>query len=318
MSSLRKYEHSGRCGGLAIPLGLVNGIAAAIVLAFVYQWFQDVVPFVYLNAIATLIFAIGIGLGVGLGMKKGKCRNLAIAMSVGLLCGIVGEVASYHFSYNRGTRDIAQELQAEGMEITASEVRAQTGYLGYYQLLAEMGITIGRSSGGSGTTISGWGMYGLWILEALIVLGVSAIGANILLKDPFCEDCGEWTVSEKLKPLQNVNVEALGESANKGDLQGLLHPAASDQYTNELTYEVHGCPSCEKTAYVTLTLEWPEQVKKNKVEKKSLTIGEHTHVSPEDLESLKQHASTYQPAQAAEPGDPDLADSESDKPASEV
>jgi hypothetical protein len=66
--------------------------------------------------------------------------------------------------------------------------------LGYLQNAAKAGVTITRSHGSSShnPTLTGLGVYILWLLELLLACGIAAyIGWN-QARTPFCESCEAW------------------------------------------------------------------------------------------------------------------------------
>src|SRR4051812_11551839 len=89
------YQHSGKTPILSILLAGLAGVAAGIVLAFIYAYVDAWCPYAKGRAIAAVIFGLGVG-GATAGIAKaGKVRSLAVVLALVATATCV----AYYFSW---------------------------------------------------------------------------------------------------------------------------------------------------------------------------------------------------------------------------
>ena len=89
------YRHSGHTPVASLLLAGALGIVAGVVLAVVYAYLIEVVPFIKLRFLATMGFGAGVGALTAAIAKAGKVRSTAVVLA---LVGVVTLVA-YYFAW---------------------------------------------------------------------------------------------------------------------------------------------------------------------------------------------------------------------------
>ena len=275
------YKQSGRFGAKAIPLGLLYGMGAAVTLGWVYQAFIDWVPLIYFNVLATLAFGALVGAFAAIGLHAGKSRSMPVALLVGLLCGGVGEAASFHYAYLRATASMAEE---ESVDL--AEVRDEFNHLAYLYARAEVGWTVGRTS--SGVPIRGAFVWGFWAIEVLLVCGLAPAVAHLIASGPFCENCGRWPDEQNLPEIPDVDGDVLAAALTAGDLPTLLAAPRREGSGRHAAYTVNQCKRCQQKAWVTLKLKWNEKDAKGNIQKQEKSVVQHAVVQSSDIEALRR------------------------------
>ncbi|MBS1148903.1 MAG: hypothetical protein H6Q89_601 [Myxococcaceae bacterium] len=202
----RAYVPSGKSDPGALPrLAVAAALAAVLgglVLGFVSQW---------LSLLLIYPAALGAVIG-GVGVSRVKSRHvrqpLAVAL-IGLGAGLLGETSLHLVKYARFRSELATMLnnnpgaaayvEANGLDAAVdaalTEESATPPILGYLELAARNGVTItkaGHSSSSSKPTLTGVGVYALWVINFLIVCGI-AVGMLVSeARKPFCEGCVGW------------------------------------------------------------------------------------------------------------------------------
>ena len=178
-SSAQYYTPSGTAppAGLARMMGLAVG--AAVGLGVVYGALVQLNPFIYINILATGAFGFGIGWAAARGGHDGKVRSPLFAVLTGVLAGLVGSYVGW----------------ASWLSTLAA--RAGEGMLIWDPLsIAALIYGIGQEGAWSlkSFTPTGALLYGLWAIEALLIVGIAAWVARGDSSAPFCERCDAWPV----------------------------------------------------------------------------------------------------------------------------
>ncbi|MFT3915060.1 MAG: hypothetical protein QM704_13350 [Anaeromyxobacteraceae bacterium] len=178
----------------AVPVLVVGclavGLAAGALLGVVSQWFSLLVLFPALLGFAVGVFATW-------RITEGRIRAPVLAGTVAL-CGALAAQATVHVvDYEAFRRRGAAAIRGDspGADVDA-EIDAflaaqtgQTGLPGFIAFRAKQGVGISR--GGKTTNFTGWGAYGLWMVE-LLVAGITAAWlAFDRARQPFCELLGD-------------------------------------------------------------------------------------------------------------------------------
>ncbi len=191
MNPATHYEHSGKAPVGGILLALVGGLIAGVLLGAIYGFLIFWIPFVYINAFVTLGFGFGLAVSVGGLAKVGKIRNSGVVTVVAL---IVAAAAYYvHWVVWVGR-------MAEGATVTDP---------GQLWMFIKTVNALGPWSI-FGWTASGFGLWAIWGIEALVIVGLGVISAHGMIDVPFCEETGQWTTESTLpghfQPVDAVNV----------------------------------------------------------------------------------------------------------------
>ena len=179
MSPSTHYTHSGKAPLIGLLLTLVGGLVAGVVLGAIYGFLIFWSPFVYINAFITLGFGFGLAMSVGTLAKIGKIRNAQILTVIAL---IVAVVAYYvHWSVWVGRMTDAPVTAPDQVWAFVSVVNA----LGPWSIF--------------GWTPTGFALWAIWGIEALVIVGLGTVSAHGIIDLPFCEKTGQWT-TEKILP----------------------------------------------------------------------------------------------------------------------
>jgi hypothetical protein len=233
---LQTYKASGRFSPAVFMLVPALGAGAAG-LAKVYQLAIHFIPFIYINAIITLCFGGVLFWGTRQAMRLGKCRNAVVGGLIGLVVGAVGWAAAHYFDYRSNT----------------SHVQVHVPIMDYVRFRVGTGWTIGRS--GSGTPLSGFMVYVIWLIEACMIVGLAALGGSGAT-EPYCEQCCSW--AERTLAAFQVQAptleaaERIRTGASLADLTSTAGWRAGPAHTR-MTYSVRGCPGCEDFNVLTVT-----------------------------------------------------------------
>src|SRR5882724_364607 len=178
------YKHSGNFTVTGLIAGLVTGLVAGFPLAYVYAWGIIQIPEVKLACIATMAYGALVGVAAAMGMKWGKVRNAKIAG----LAAIVPAAASLYWSWAFWAKNIFLTFAQKELDPFSLMARPQALWE-LIKLINEYG-TWGMSKG---DTTKGTELWVIWVLEALVVLGIATLASmGVLEMQPFCEKCKLW------------------------------------------------------------------------------------------------------------------------------
>ncbi len=166
------YQHSGKAPMGGVLLTLIGGLGAGIVLGAIYGFLIYWSPFVYINAFITLGCGVALGAAVGGLAKVGKIRNLGLVSFVALVVAL----ATYyvHWMVWVGRMTDAQIVAPGQLWAFVSTINA----LGPWTIFD--------------WTPTGFALWAIWAVEAVVIIGLGAISAGGVVDVPFCEDTGEW------------------------------------------------------------------------------------------------------------------------------
>ena len=178
MSPSTHYAHSGKAPLIGLLLTLVGGSTAGVVLGAVYGFLIFWSPFVYINAFITLGFGFGLAVSVGTLAKIGKIRNAKLLTIIAL---VVAVAAYYvHWAVWVGRMTDASVMAPDQVWAFISVINA----LGPWSIF--------------GWTPTGFALWAIWGIEALVIVGLGTISAHGVIDIPFCEKTGQWTTETVL------------------------------------------------------------------------------------------------------------------------
>ena len=264
MNPATHYEHSGKAPLGGILLTLLGGTIAGIVLGAIYGFLIFWSPFVYINAFITLGFGFGLAVAVGGLGKVGKIRNSTVLTVVAL---IVAAVAYYvHWSVWVGRMTETQVVDPGQLWAFVSTVNA----LGPWSIF--------------GWTPTGFALWAIWGIEALVIVGIGTVSAHGVIDVPFCEDTGQWTTEETL-PGHFAPVDAPNVSSPSSLLQVLQPNVDSpDAYTEVAVATAEG----SELRCVSLNSVTVEKDKDGKEETEKKTIVKNMLFDRDSFERLMQ------------------------------
>jgi len=206
------YQHSGKAPLGGILLTLLGGGIAGVVLGAVYGLLIYYIPFVYINAIITFVFGAALAMSVGTCAKLGKIRNAGVVTVLALLVG----AAAYYVHWF-----IWVERMSGAQLIDPGQIWS---FVATMNALGPWSIF--------GWTPTGFALWAIWGIEALVIVGMGSLGAHGVIDIPFCESTRQWTkeivVPKHFKPI--------GDAQSLESPQSLLHSLrpeddASPEYT---------------------------------------------------------------------------------------
>ncbi len=220
------YQPSNKFSPLSFVYFIIACIIAVPILALIYSYAIWYIPFPYINFFITLGFGFAIGWVVQkLAIDLGKVRNSTLAFAFGFLGALLGLYLSWAVWIDL-VINAGESYGTDRIGISVSNVKffqvlelaMQPGIL--FELMGEImdvGVWGFRSS-----TVSGWFLGAIWIIEALIVLVVGTIVPPGKSGEPFCELNQKWFDEQQLpafnfldsqmqavQPLENNDFEAL-------------------------------------------------------------------------------------------------------------
>lgn len=260
------YEHSGKAPLGGILLALVGGLIAGVILGAIYGFLIFWSPFVYINAFITVGFGIGLGVSVGGLAKVGKIRNQGV---VTILALVVALAAYYvHWSVWVGRMVEAPVIAPGELWAFVSTVNE----LGPWSIF--------------GWTPTGFSLWAIWAIEAVVIIGVGAISAGGIIDVPFCEDTGQWT-KESALPSHFATIDSPNVTSPGALLQALQPNGDSpNAYTEVSVATAEG----SELRCVSLNSVVVETNKDGKDETKKQTIVKNMLFDRDSFERLMQLA----------------------------
>lgn len=235
---MQRYTPSG-----VVPIGgalatVAGSLPAAVIFAFVYALVVRWIPFVYLNFLATLAFGFGMGMCVTVLSSLGKIRSPLFVRFAWLLTLVVGYYCYWAMSiWLHG---------GFGLGLRVFQPRA-------VMLFAE---ALFRNGSWSlfGAVISGWVLVGFWVAEVALVGWIAYLTALANVDQPFCENCNEWTETEKGVALyQATGAEPEWDNIRSGEFHALTQiPLLAASLPEYVRLDVNACPKCTGSNFLCI------------------------------------------------------------------
>lgn len=222
------YRHSGKVGPLGLPLMAGAALAASLPIAAIYGYLVALNPFIYINFIGTIIASAAVGGLVGLMAKPGQVRNMALTGGMGFLAGCVFVVTQWWATFQYYEVDVSLTDPAAIWDAVLAFAT-----LGPWTLF---GVEPGKT-----------GFMVIWGIEALMIVGLSALAAVGVADEPFCERCSTW-VDDTLEvgPFDAVTaVEALTARLDRGDASMLTAFERSENAERHAVIQLKECATCK-------------------------------------------------------------------------
>ena len=282
---IAQYRPSGRFRVTVVPL-LAVAAGAVGLLAWVYQLLNGVIPFIVLNLLTLAGFTLATVLIGSSVVHRAHVRNRRVGALVGLLVAGSGLSASYFWMYRAAVSD----LLAENPGVTREDVEAELPFARWINFRVESGWTLSRH-GRDGGNLSGPFVYILWGLEALIVLGATALVTTGASAEPYCEDCKAWMPAKKTRVLGvgRADVEPL---LQLGDLARVVSLEAPEnaQRSRWISLDAESCPNCGRT-YLSVSESEETVDRKGKTSIRTQSIASHLELGLKQAEQLKARVS---------------------------
>ncbi len=228
----RYYAPGGAVPMLGTLMMQVLGLISAFVLAVIYAAVSHYNPYIFLNFIAMGIFGAGVGFTVYFGAKIGKVRNPMFIGVIGLVIGLAAMYFAWVYYLYFSILPIViwdPRWIFEGMKAISEQ--------GLWELFS--------------WRPTGWALYGLWSIEALVVVLI-CLGAAASNTTPFCEYCNLWT--KKKDDAASLGLTDFGVLTQELEAERyeVLDQLAKQPMipTNCIKLAVHSCPNCEDSDYL--------------------------------------------------------------------
>lgn len=276
------YSHSGKVPTLGLVSAIAIGAVVASLLAFVYAYFDAIMPFVYLNIVALVTLGTVSGMVTGKLLVRGLVRNNVAATLAGLAVGFVALYVAWaawpHALFDRFQWDIRfAHLLTSPASLWSTIVAINNS--GAWKL--------------KNSTPTGLVLWVTWTAEALMILGVTTINArSSVAREPFCESCQHWCAFEKrVLETHGYDPDEMKKHLEAKDFSYLA--SQGPRTRNDVTWfriDLHRCRGCGKTA--TVTAQFVDLVTNDKggLEQKAETIVDGLLVTGDDLERLRSIA----------------------------
>jgi phosphate/sulfate permease len=283
-TSFASYRPSGRFSPLAFAL-FAAAIVAAAAAAWLYQSLMTWIPYIYVNFILCAGFGAGLGVAGAFAVRRGHCRNRILALVLAVPLAAAGIGASYYWAY----RSTLSALADKNPETPIEAIRDEVTFERWVDARKEAGWTMTSShstpSRRNSPDISGAGVFVIWVIEALMLLGITLLLVDTEAAKPYCERCGTWCTPKPLT-LGGLGREDVEHATQLGDLMPLVDiqlrsdgdPAKSIVLTGNL------CDGCSDTAFLSVD-------ERTTTQKKKQTAVKTVH--------LLKHAILTQPQRAA-------------------
>lgn len=190
------YKPSGKFSPISFIYFILTALIVLPILALVYTYLVWYIPFVYINLFITIGFGFTIGFAISfLAIKFGKVRNSTIALTLGLIGGLI----ALYFSWAIWVDLVINAGENYGnsrIGITASSTRFSQLFRLVLnpkilmEIIAEIN-SIGTWGIGS-STVSGVFLTIIWVIEALIIIVITTVMSYTAAKIPFCELDNKW------------------------------------------------------------------------------------------------------------------------------
>lgn len=272
----RYYQPNGDLNitGVITTLGL--GVLAAVLLGFVYGIVAFYNPLIYLGFLGAWFSSIGLAWVVNKAAVTSKQHTPMVTIVIGAVVGLVAIYAAWV-----GWLYAMSEYSA--LLLNPADI------FFFMSLFAEEGIY----------EIFGWvpkgaALYGIWGLEALIIVGgtvFQVIGG--VDRRPYCDSCDQWTTSEVITTnAKKIGVisKAVG-ALERRDMSALTDLKFTDgKYGQFSQVLVNQCKSCGGPKYL-----WVQNVEVSfdddgNQEVAATTVVENLIISNSEYDELKQWA----------------------------
>ncbi len=292
VSSSGYYTHSGKFTLRGVVFSLVVGCAAAAGLAVVYGFLVQYNPFVYFNAIGCFFFAAIMGTIAGKFLHSGDVRNNTVALAIGLAVGTAGLYVSWAVWVYALAHRSEPPLDVGIVTLLVNPPALWT-------LIGIINKTGAWTMAGS--TVSGVVLWIIWLIEAVVILGVTAAMANSGINEqPFCERCERWCeTSKNVVRTKFAGSDEVKQQLTNHNFQFLEQLGAADRNAAQwLRIDLDSCGRCHMTNALTAKSVRIE-VKKGKASEKSTDVMSKLLISQGEHDDLRRLGTRLRPTSAA-------------------
>lgn len=275
MNSQRYYRPSGRFTPVGLGVTLATAMGGIALSALIYGYAIAWIPFVYINILLILGYAVACAGLATAGLNFGKVRNVPIAVALSLFLGFFGVYAAWVvWIFAESSQEVFIWAPGELKNVI-------TG-------LAEIGVWSFK-----GTTPTGWGLYTFWLLEAVSIIGATVYGGyNAVADNPFCEKCECWMESPRVvgtfdNPTDPRSLQTELE-AGRTDVIRQLKPNTADDPAYTIA-EVEVCDTCSNFQLLSWKHREVSVNKEGETSVKDKKFVNRLVVDPSLVSALEQH-----------------------------
>ncbi|MDB4964342.1 MAG: hypothetical protein JWN44_31 [Myxococcales bacterium] len=260
-ASFATYRPSGRFSPLTLPL-FIAAIVSGVAVAWLYQALMSWIPYIYVDLVLCAGFGAALGAAGMFAVRRGHCRNRVLAAILALPLALAPVGASYYWGYRSTLSTIAEQHPETPLEIIQQELT----FSRWLEVKQEAGWTLsshGSSSSRSRPDVSGTFVVVVWVIEALVILGLTMLLVDTEAAKPYCESCRGWCVPRPLTPhgLTAADVES---AMQMGDLGPLIDPPVRAEGDPLRAIVLTGdiCDGCIETGFLSVDERTTVQRKK--------------------------------------------------------
>ncbi len=283
-ATARYYKHSGVIGIVGPVLMLVFGLLAAGILGAIYGYAIYYIPLIYVNFFVTLFFGFGVGFMVGAGAKIGQVRHGGIVALFGLFAGLCALYVGW-MSWLHALLGPDDPVVAPGQVMSFIQAIAVEGVWEMF-----------------GHTPSGFSLYAIWSIEALMIVGLAVVGAWAAVESkPFCESCKKWVdATHEISPLAPIgNAQTMKQSLEAMRYDDLMALGFIDDGSTAFSkVTLMQCGGCRAKQYLTLQAVTVKVDSDKSKSEDETDVVENLILSEGDYEKLLGHWSKVEAEQA--------------------
>jgi hypothetical protein len=268
------YRHSGQFGPVGMMMMLGLGASAGIISGAIYGALIYWSPIIYLNLVGTIGVGFAAGGAIYLGATVGKVRSP-------IFCGLGGVIAGCAALWAAWVGWI-YAYSAHG---ETAVILLRPGYIWNTM------VAVGREGIWgfvSSDPVKGLELYGIWIAEAVTIVGGAAFMAYLMVSGkPFCERCSRWVSNKtKLPELCPPRNEHVLDGLLTGDVSGILTLGRGRDGGMHIQVEVRGCGTCDEMYIANISVVAESTDKKGKTETKTTHLVKNLRLSAADYQAL--------------------------------
>jgi len=295
------YQHSGKTPIISILLAGLAGVAAGIVLAFIYAYIDAWCPYAKGRALAAVVFGLGVGGATAAIAKAGKVRSLAVVLALVATATVV----AYYFSWIFWIEAVFQRF-AEGKTARfptyAQLILNPAALFRYIQLFNANGYWSMTSSGKDAAT--GIGLTLIWIAEAAGIFGTAFTVAYATARSAmFCEACNRWcNKMVTLRTLPAADAAQTRAALEAHDFSSLVPRGAHVDPAHFWSLDYEHCHFCNKLHALTIRNHKRTIDKKNRIKgQKVKNLIDRLLVDPDEIKAIRYPAPVAAPVPIAAP-----------------
>jgi len=280
------YSPSGKLGNGLLLMPIV-GVACAAVLGVAYGYINNYNPLVYIQAIATVFYGLGIGYALAKAIEWSKCRSAGATFAIAAATGFFALYAAWvAFEYAL----ISRSLSAGEEGPTLFQLFSSPGVV--WSVAWEINETGWFTLFRSKTQLSGIILTLFWIVEAAIIVGATVIiPLGFVREHVFCEDCSVWCKEKKdLARFGLARSSGVKQRLTEGDLTALGELPTEKVLLHQpyIRVDSQRCEQCNNTAAFTAKEVTPEQDKEGKWEEKEKELAGPVLYTDDDMVKLAE------------------------------